>query len=300
MSRFNEMQAFDAVVHTGSLAAAARHLQLSCATIRRTITALETRLHSTLLIRGPRGVSLSPAGEQFAQSCRYILAQTELAERSAAGLHASPEGQLTVALPLLFDLQVFTPIAMAYLEAFTDVRLNVQASEVAPRLLKEGIDVAVVMGHLPDSGDFAVQLGMVRPMVCASPGYLARCGRPASPDELKAHRAVSATVPGHAAQWRLSGGSAPRTARPAQGLSCTTQRGAILAATLGAGLVRCMSYEVYAELRSGKLEPVLADYAEPGLPVQLIYRNGRHADARVRSFVDLVTPLLRAHPVFAN
>ena len=297
MSRFSEMQTFDAVARAGSLAAAARHLELSCATVMRTIAALEARLHSTLLIRGPRGVNLSPAGEQFAQSCRDILEQTEQAERSAAGVHASPEGQLTIALPLLFDVQVFTPIALAYLHAFADVRLNIQASEAVPRLLRDGIDVAVVMGPLPDSRDFATPLGVVRPMVCASPGYLATWGRPATLDDLKAHRAI---VPGHEAPWRFSSGAFARAAKPAPWLSCTTQRAAIHAATLGAGLVRCMSYEVHEELRSGVLEAVLADHVDEGVPVQLIYRNGRRADARVRTFVDFATPLLRAHPALSS
>jgi DNA-binding transcriptional LysR family regulator len=298
MSRFSEMQAFDAVARAGSLAAAARHLKLSSATVMRTIAALEARLHSTLLVRGPRGVSLSPTGESFAQSCRYILEQTELAEHSAAGLHASPQGQLTVALPLLFDVQVFTPIALAYLNAFQGVRLAIQASEGIPKLLKDGIDVAVVIGQLPNSSDFSMPLGTVRPIVCASPGYLGKWGRPVSPDDLKVHRAVVLAVPGHEAQWRLPCGAFPRAIRPVQVLSCTTQRGAIRAATLGAGLVRCMSHEVYEELRSGVLEPVLTDFPSEGLPVQLVYRHGRRAEARVRAFVDFAAPLLRAHPVF--
>ncbi len=300
MSRFSEMQTFDAVARAGSLAAAARHLELSCATVIRTIAALEARLHSTLLIRGPRGVNLSPAGEQFAQSCRDILEQTEQAERSAAGLHASPEGLLTVALPLLFDVQVFTPIALAYLHAFADVRLNIQASEAVPRLLKDGIDVAVVMGPLPDSRDFATPLGVVRPIVCASPGYLATWGRPATLDDIKAHRTVAASLPGHEAPWRFSSGAFARAAKTAPGLSCTTQRAAIHAATLGAGLVRCMSHEVHEELRSGVLEAVMVDDSDEGVPVQLIYRHGRRADARVRTFVDFATPLLRAHPALSS
>lgn len=300
MNRYREMQAFEAVVQAGSLAAAARHLSLSPATIMRTITSLEARLHSTLLIRGPRGINLSPEGERFAQSCRYILEQTEVADRSAAGLHASPEGQLTVALPLLIGLQVFTPVALAYLDAFPDVRLIIQSSEGVPRLLKDGIDVAVVVGQLPNSGDFAMPLGVVRPIVCASPDYLAKWGRPETPEDLKAHRTVACTSPGYEAQWRFPCSDSSSLVKPAQVLTCTTQRAAIRAATLGAGLVRCMSYEASEELRSGLLEPVLTGFASVGVPAQLIYRHGRRAEARVRTFIDFATPLLRAHPAFLD
>jgi len=68
------MQVFLAVAQAGSLAAAARALQLSQATVTRSVTRLEQRLDSTLLLRGPRGVSLSPpAGARFADSCQRIL-----------------------------------------------------------------------------------------------------------------------------------------------------------------------------------------------------------------------------------
>jgi DNA-binding transcriptional LysR family regulator len=300
MSRYRSMQIFAAVAQSGSLAAAARHLKLSPATVMRTIAALEARLQSTLLVRGPRGVSLSPEGEHFAQSCQHILEQTEVAERSAAGLHASPEGQLTIALPPLIDSQVFTPIALAYLNAFPDVRLAIQASDGVPKLLKDGIDAAIVVGPLPNSSEFAIALGVARPIVCAAPGYLARWGRPATPDDLKTHRTIVATSPGYQAQWRFSSGGSSRALKSAQVLTCTTQRGAIHAATLGVGLIRCMSYEAHEELRSGLLEPVLSGFAGEGVPVQLIYRHGRRAEARVRTFIDFATPLLRAHPAFAG
>ncbi len=295
MGRYREMHTFVTVAQAGSLAAAARHLKLSPATVMRTIAALEARLHSTLLIRSPRGVRLSPAGEQFAQRCEHILAQTQVAERAAAGLHASPEGQLTIALPLLIDAQVFTPIAVAYLDAFPQVRLSIQACEGVPRLLKDGIDVAIVVGALPDSSEFALALGMVRPMLCAAPGYLARWGRPGSLDELKSHRAVLVPSTGQQAPWHSGSDRALKAARV---LTCTTQRGAIHAATLGLGLIRCMSHEVHEELASGALEPILSDLAGDEVPVYLSYRHGRRAEARVRSFIDFAAPLLRDHPAF--
>nr|WP_287811969.1 LysR substrate-binding domain-containing protein [Pseudomonas sp.] len=295
MGRYRELLVFDAVARAGSLAAAARNLQLSLATVTRSLAALEARLQNTLLLRGPRGASLTPAGEQFAQSCRQILAQIDAAERSAAGMHARPEGQLTIALPLLIDLQVFTPIAVAYLEAFPGVGLAIQASEGPPRLLKNGIDVAIVVGQLPDSSEFALALGKARPVLCAAPAYLAKWGRPVTLDELNAHRAVVVSSPSQDPPWR---NSANRLLKPARVLTCTTQRGAIQAAMLGLGLIRCMSHEVHGELASGALEPILPGWAGEDVPVHLIYRHGRRAEARVRSFIDFVTPLLRRHPAF--
>lgn len=298
MGRYREMQTFVAVAQAGSLAAAARHLEVSPATVMRTIASLEARLHNTLLNRTPRGVTLSPAGEQFIQSCRQILERTELADRSAAGLHARPDGKLTIALPLQMDSEVFTPIILSYLAAYPDVYLAVQASRGAPKLLEDGIDIALAIGQLPHSSEFAASLGMVRPIVCGSPDYLAAWGRPETPEDLKAHRAVVSSSPGYETDWRFLCGYSIRQIKPTPVLTCTTPRAAIRAATLGVGLTRCMSHEVYDELAGGTLVPVLEKFTGLSMPAQLIYRHGRRAEARVRSFIDFATPLLRSHPAF--
>lgn len=294
MSQHREMQIFLAVAQAGSLAAAARVLQLSQATVMRSVAALESRLDSTLLLRGPRGVSLSPAGAAFADSCQRILQRLDEAEQSVTGLHANPAGQLTLALPLLMAHQVLTPIAVDYLAAFPEVSLASLAREELPRLLEEGIDLAVVVGHLPSSSGFAVPLGQVRPLICAAPAYLQHWGRPANPQALAEHRTIATSSTGHVGEWRF----AQEAVKVVPRLTCSTPQGSIRAALTGFGLTRCLSYEAHHELQSGQLLAVLEDFAAPPVPVQLYYREGRRAAARVRSFLDFAVPRLRAHPAF--
>ncbi|MGG2396675.1 LysR family transcriptional regulator [Pseudomonas sp. SH1-B] len=294
MSQHREMQVFLAVARAGSLAAAARALQLSQATVMRSVAALERRLDTTLLLRGPRGVSLSPAGVAFAESSQRILQRVEEAEQSVTGLHASPAGHLTLALPLLMMQQILTPIAVDYLATFPDVSLATLAREELPRLLEEGIDLAVVVGHLPSSSGFAVPLGQVRPLVCAAPAYLQRWGWPDNPAALAAHRTIATSSTGHVGEWRFAQESVKLTPQ----LICSTPQASIRAALAGFGLTRCLSYEAYQELHGGQLQVVLDDFATAPVPVQLYYREGRRAAARVRSFLDFAVPRLRAHPAF--
>ncbi len=296
MNRFREMEVFLAVAQAGSLAAAARVVGLSTATVMRTLATLETRLNATLLQRGARGTSLSPAGTLFAASCRQILAGVEQAEHSAIGQHARPAGQLTLSTPLLMAHQVFTPIVLGYLAAFPEVSIITETREDLPRLVEDGVDVALVLGHLPDSSGFAVAVGTVAPIVCAAPTYLQQWGRPLSPGDLDAHQTIATSSTGHVAEWRFRSEHGVRLVRPAPRLNCTTQQAAIRAAVTGLGLVRCMSHEAHQELQSGLLVPVLSDFALPSLPAHLIYREGRRAAARTRTFIDFSVPLLRAHP----
>lgn len=300
MDRYREMQVFDAVARAGSLAAGARLLGLSTATVMRIVAALETRLRCELLLRGPRGVSLSASGEAFAARCRQILQALAEAEGSATGLHAHPSGQLTVSVPLLMADQVFAPIALDYLAAFPEVSLRLQVHEEPPRLLEEGIDVALVIGHQPDSSGFALPVGQVKPVICASPDYLARHGRPVTPEDLKAHQTIAVSAVHASCEWRLRQQEAARSVRLTPRLTCSTVQAAIRAATLGQGLTRCLSHEAHQQLHSGELEALLQAFTGPALPVQLIYREGRRAAARVRTFLDFVVPRLRAHPALRD
>lgn len=292
MDRYRELQVFDAVVRAGSLAAGAQALGLSVATVMRTVAALEARLQVALLLRGPRGVSLSPAGEGFAARCTRLLAAVEKAERSVAGMHAHPNGQLVVSAPLLMSEQLLVPIAVEFLAVFPQVQLEFRTREDIPQLLQDGIDIALVVGELPSSSAFALPVGRVKPVACASPAYLARHGRPQVPQDLRDHQVVAS--PG--SDWRYYCGDTPRNVRLAPRLACATRHGAIQAALAGVGLARCLSYEAHGALRAGQLETVLDGFAGNGLPAHLIYREGRRAAARVRTFLDFFTPRLRAHP----
>ncbi len=292
MNRHDEMTAFLAAAEDRSLAAAARRLTVSVPTVTRAISALESRLGVALLARNTRGVQPTEAGERFAQDCRRILQELAEAERSAAGLHAEPRGVLTLAAPLLLGQQLLMPILLDYLHAYPEVQIVGRFMDRAPNLHEEGVDVAIVAGKLPDSSLFAIKLGTIRPLICASPAYLAAHGEPATPGALSAHRIVHSLADSRLAEWRFQNkGEAVTIAFQAR-LTCATNQAAIIAACRGAGLTRCMSFEVDAPVRAGTLRAVLSAYEPPALPLQIVYREGRRAAARVRSFVDFAVARL--------
>ncbi|MET1079667.1 MAG: LysR family transcriptional regulator [Pseudomonas sp.] len=296
MDRHQAMSIFQAVASDLSLAGAARRLNLSAPTVARAIDALERRLGVSLLQRSTRGVTLSAAGERFASDCRRLLQEVEDLEASARGLHALPRGQLTLAMPLLFGQQLLTPLLLDYLNHYPEVQLFAQYLDRFPNLHEEGVDVAVGIGDLPDSSLFALRVGSIRRVVCASPAYLAQHGVPATPQALAEHHLVHSSADARLPEWRFQqqGELLNLPFRPR--LSCATQQAAIVAACRDAGLTRCMSYQVHELLEQGRLVRVLQAFEPPPVAVHLLYREGRKAAARVRSFVDFAVPRLREHP----
>ena len=110
-------------------------------------------------------------------------------------------------------------------------------------------------------------------------------------DELRQHHLIADADP---VQWDFAHSQLKARAR----LRCATVQGAINAAVQGAGLVRCLNYPVHEHLASGRLRRVLPGFEPPAVPVQVVYREGRHASMRVRSFVDECVTALRGHPAF--
>ncbi|RZI29565.1 LysR family transcriptional regulator [Pseudomonas orientalis] len=291
MERYRDMQLFAALAGQPSLAAAARLAHVSGPTLVRALARLEARLRVRLLQRSTRGVSLTDAGTAYMADCVRLLAAVEVAEASAKGLHSQAQGNLRVFMPLLFSRYVMAPVLAAYMERYPLVRVVAHYHDYYPNLHEEGLDVAVLVGELPSSSLIARPVGHVRHVLCASPGYLAAHGEPLHPDALRQHHLIADADP---VQWDFAHSQLKARAR----LRCATVQGAINAAVQGAGLVRCLNYPVHEHLASGQLRRVLPGFELPAVPVQVVYREGRHASMRVRSFVDECVTALRGHPAF--
>lgn len=295
MDRWHAMKVFVRVADGGGFAEAARQLDMSAPAVTRAIAALETHIGARLFIRTTRAVKLTDAGSRYLQDCRRILADIEEAEAAAAGSFITPSGLLTVTASVMFGGRVVMPILSEYLRANPAVTGRALFLDRVTNIIDEGIDVAIRIAHLPDSGLRAIGVGHVRRIVCATPAYFAQHGVPAHPQELAGHVVIAPTSAGTSLDWRFG----PRSeigVKVSPRLFCNSNEAAITATLEGWGLTRLLSYQVAPLLAEGRLQTVLADYEEPPLPVHVVHSEGRNAAAKVRSFVDFAVARLRAHP----
>lgn len=296
MDRYHEMLMFEALSERPSLAAAARRLNVSGPTVVRAVARLEARLGVPLLQRSTQGVVLTKAGAAFMADSSRILKEIEMAEASAKGLHVQAQGNLTVLLPLLFSRYVMTPLLAGYMDAYPEVRAFTQYNDRFPNMNEEGIDVAVLVGHLPNSSLVARQVGHVRSIVCGSPEYLEAHGEPVIPEDLKRHMLIGTQASRDGVQWDFQDHGQHNSIKARSRLTCATVQAAIDATAHGAGLPRCLSYPLYEYFDSGRLQRILQPFELPALPIHVVYRERRKASMRVRSFVDFMVDGLREHP----
>jgi DNA-binding transcriptional LysR family regulator len=294
MDRLQTMRAFVAVAEAQGFASAARSLALSPPALTRAIAALEARIGTRLLHRTTRTVRLTEAGGRFLADCKRILSEIEEAEMAAGGASLEPRGQLAITAPVLFGRMYVAPVMFEYLERYAGVTVRTVFVDRIVNLLDEGVDVAVRIAHLPDSSLTAIPVGSVRSVVCASPRYLAKHGRPRTPDELAEHKTIAFWPTLGSIDWSFVAGSRVRSVQAPAQLTVNGNDVAIAAAVAGRGLARVLSYQIAAEVRAKRLEIVLADFEPKPLPINVVYHEGRRAAAKVRAFVDLAVERLRA------
>ncbi|TNC12262.1 LysR family transcriptional regulator [Methylobacterium terricola] len=294
MDRLQAMRIVAKVAETASFAKAARHLTMSPPAVTRAVAALEAAIGARLFLRTTRNVRLTEAGSRYVAECRRLLAEIAEAEAAAAGQTGMVTGTLSVTASVLFGRIHVLPILTDYLDAHPAVKARTLFVDRPVSIVEEGIDVAIRIGRLADSGLTALRVGAVRRVVCGAPGYLARHGIPATPADLKAHRIAVSTGAWPSPEWRFRDDERV-TLHPT--LDCNTSEAPIAAALAGWGLTRVLHYQIGPALADGRLRIVLADHEEAPLPIHVVFPEGRHASAKVRTFVDLAVERLRGNPV---
>lgn len=295
MDRWQAMRTFVKVAETESFAEAARHMHLSAPVITRTVAALETVIGTRLLVRTTRSVKLTEAGARYLDDCRRILLDIAEAEAAAAGSYATPSGTLAVTASALFGQMYVLPVVTEYLDAYPTMRATSLFVDRPVSIVEEGVDVAVRIGHLPDSGFSAIKVGTTRRVICGSPTYFEKHGVPTTPADLRKHRIVAPTSAWASPEWRFA--REQRVTIDAA-LQCNTSEAAIATAIKGWGLTRVLHYQIGPALLESKLQIALSDYEELALPIHVIHPEGRHTPVKVRAFVDLIVDRLRSNRLF--
>jgi DNA-binding transcriptional LysR family regulator len=293
-----DLQAFVAVVNAGSLSRAAEQVRSSKSVISRRIASLEYALGAQLLLRDRRGARLTEAGADLHKTASDVLARLEQVRDEAASALTELSGRIRVSAPLSFGTTHLVPVLAAFAAAHPTVELEVSLDDHVVDLLAGGFDLALRIGSPPHPALAARMLALVRPRLVASPGYLARRGRPASAADLAGHDIIEYMNEGlHL--WRSSFGAFVDV-----GALCVRFRadnGELLrgAAIEGLGLLILPDFLIKEAVESGKLELVLPshDFASAGL--YAVPAPGRPKLRRVRALIDHLAQTFGPDPPWA-
>lgn len=293
MDRFQAMRIFVRVVEAQSFTAAARELGSSPPAVTRAVAFLEDITGARLLTRTTRSVTLTEPGAQYYDDCKRLLGDLEEAEAAAGGAYARPSGTLTITAPVLFGQMYVFPLMTEFLDLYPEMRGRVLLFDRIVNIVEEGIDLALRIGNMADTSMSAIKVGTVRRIICGSPEYFARHGRPKVPTDIGEHNVIAFTGSSTPLDWHF-GGDQKTSLSVTSRLQTNSIEAARKAAIDGWGLVRLLSYQAIPSIEAGSLEVVLRDYEPEPIPIHIVHPEGRHAPAKVRAFIDLAVDRLRA------
>lgn len=293
MDPLQAMNIFVKIVETGSLSRTTVALQVSLPVVSRALAALERRLSVRLFNRTTRRLSITEAGSQYYAQCKRILEELAEAELSISRQKDEPMGTLNLNAPVLFGRLHVAPLVTRFLTRYPDVAVNLTFMDRNVNLIDEGVDVAIRIGHLADSSLVARPLGQVRRVVCASPGYLVRQGKPKRPQGLEHHHCLVFTALTSGYDWHFWEKQEDIKVRVNSRFASNNGDAVIDAALQGLGLAMVLSYQVQRYVLTGELCVVLERFEPPLIPIHAVYPHARLLSAKVRAFLNFLAEDLR-------
>lgn len=296
MPYVESLRLFVRVVELGSITAGGRDLRLTPAVASNRIKELERRLNVRLFNRTTRKLTPTEAGHSFYDYARQIVASIEDAEAMIAGFSGNPRGALNVSAPLGIGKRIIAPLIPGFVDLYPDISVRLRLSDRVQDMLQDGLDVSFIIGQPRDSTIKLRKIADCPRVLCASPDYLEKRGKPLRPEDLadKGHNCLLLRYPRSPEYyWTLQVDGEPHNYM----LTGTydSDDGDVLTnwALDGRGIINKPTLDIAAHLSSGALIPILTE--TPPLPsiFGCLYPHRRFQDPKVRLFIDYAVKQIR-------
>lgn len=284
---FEGLAMFAKVAEEGSFAAAAREMGVSVATVSRGVARLEERLGARLLNRTSRQLALTEFGRTLCEKAGEIYRQAEAAEGAARELSVQPRGLVRLAVPMSFGLRWVAPLMPEFFRRYPDVQVDLHLADSTVDLVADGFDAALRIAALPDSSLVARRLCAATQYVVASPGYLAREGRPMHPRELVDRPCMSYAYRARSDVWRFVNDAGDEEPVLPNGPLRVTNSDALLPMLLeGLAIAELPEFIAAEYLSDGRLEAILTDWSLTKGGLYFVTPSARARPAKVSALSD--------------
>ena len=290
----NNIALFLQIVEKGSLVAAGREAGLSPATVSERLAALEAHFGVVLLQRTTRAIRLTDEGRALFEGAKLVLSEVEELETRIRLGAQTLSGPIRVSAPVDLGRTVVSAEIDRFLFDHPAISVELLLSDGFVDIVGQGVDIAVRFGVITDSSLRVRSLGQKRRVVCAAPAYLDTYGVPQTPEDLKNHNCLLMRFGQNLDNlWRFGKDGAQQTVT-VRG-NRVANDGALVRqwCLAGYGVMLKSELDVGADIRAGKLVELLADYAPPPTPLQMLFPPSRSQPRRVQALADQLA--LRLH-----
>ncbi|WP_218509808.1 LysR family transcriptional regulator [Variovorax sp. dw_308] len=288
MDSLDLIKTFREVAACGSFSKAAARLDMSKATVSKYVAELETRFGVRLLNRSTRSVSLTDAGALLLERSKPVLEMVESTQAEMQGLAEQPRGRLRISATHGMGQGNLPGLLAQFMGHYPDVHISLQLTNRTVDMAEEGIDLALRFGPITDDNLIVRRLLLMDLVVCASPRYWKKHGKPMLPSDLAHHDALTNFNQGQHPQWGFVVDGQPVTVNVKSRMDATEGAPLIEVALHGYGVLYLPALLVQSHIDRGELEPVLQTYVRSDMWLSAAYLQRRHNSAALRALLDFL------------
>jgi DNA-binding transcriptional LysR family regulator len=292
-----DLRFFVAITEAGSLAEAARRMDVTPSAVSQHLRQLEKRMGLHLVHRSTRSFKLTDEGELFYAGAIDVLAQIDRLTDSVRARAGEVAGKLDLCGPLGFGRRYLATAVAEFHALYPKLLVSLNLTDIVPASDAQRFDLIVHIGHLSDSSLVAYPIAPNARFLCAAPKYLARRPPPLKPDDLAAHDClVLRENQEDVTLWRLRKNRSEVAVRVPPVL-CSNDGDVVKQwALMGKGIMLRSEWDVADHLRAGRLVRVLPDWQLPDADVVALVDQRANMSARVRLFLSFLQERFKPAP----
>jgi DNA-binding transcriptional LysR family regulator len=284
----DDLRSFFVVAETGSFARAAQRLETSKSILSRRVARLEEQLGARLLQRTARGTLLTESGQLYYSDARAAVTQLECAAENLSQTVGDISGPIRLTGPVYFGPNYLGPALCDFAREHPGVEFHIHYSDDTIDIAREGFDLAVRLGQLPDSSLTLRRLALSRRMVVASPDYLANHPPILTPEDLSNHRIIHYSSVHTQEVWGYNRDGERHHLKINPYLRSNNAAMLMTAVAEGLGITAMPLFVTRAMLETGRAVEILTDYEWGFTQISLLMPPGGSTPKRVRALADFL------------
>ncbi|MCX2724951.1 LysR family transcriptional regulator [Roseibium salinum] len=277
----------------GSIAGAARALNVDASNVSRTLAGLERDLGLRLFQRSTRKLSLTEEGDRYLSRVAPLVEEMDAAREEVTSKGGRPRGTVRLTASVAFVQEGLMPVLPDFQDRFPEITVELFPSDSNLDLLAEGLDLAVRLAAAPKGDLISTKLLQTRYRVVAAPDYLDRAGRPSQPEDLAGLNCLRFALPGFRHSWRFRRQGSGLFTVEVSGKTVISNALALReAARLGMGPALLADWLIAKDLEDGRLVDLFPDFdcaaADFDTAAWILYPSRAYLPQKVRVMIDFL------------
>ncbi|EHK0043905.1 LysR family transcriptional regulator [Vibrio parahaemolyticus] len=285
--RADDLILFSQVIELGSFSKVAEANSLTNSVVSKRMARLEEEIGAQLLYRTTRKLTLTEAGKVLLHSAKNVKQATQEAMDAVAGFGENVSGHIKMSVPTISGDLILADAVAEFCNLHPGLTVDMSLDNRFVDLVADGYDLVIRTGYLEDSSLIARHILDSQWVVCASPSYIAKNGKPIEPIDLTSHNCLQyAYQTTGASEWEFKSDEGNYIVR-VSGCFSTDNATALRKAALGghgiAYVPRCL---VYHDIRNGQLVDIFPELVGKKLGIYAVYPFTRQPPNKVKLLIE--------------